>query len=405
MADVAPRVPTERLVVRIEPVPLESDRLSWRDRWLGLRDLFLAGAGFQRFASTFALTRPIARRRATALFDLCAGFVYSQVLLACVKLELFELLACGPLGVDELASRLSLPPDSTRLLLEAATSLHLVQKRSRARYGLGPLGAALLGNPGVIAMVRHHAMLYDDLKDPLALLRHETAGQLARYWPYAGTPAPSGLTRDDVTPYTTLMAQSQPMIANEVLAAHSFRDHRCLLDVGGGNGAFLGAVAQKYPKLRGILFDLPAVAEQAAERFRAAGLASRAIAIGGSFLSDPLPEGADIVSLVRILHDHDDAAVMTLLRAVHAALPVDGTLLVAEPLAGIRGVEPIADAYFAFYLLAMGSGRPRRFERLREMLADAGFADVALKPAGMPMLTSVVTARKREGKVTAQNVN
>ena len=50
-----------------------------------------SGAGRRRFP----LTRPIARRRARELFDLCAGFVYSQVLLACVRLRLFEILAEG----------------------------------------------------------------------------------------------------------------------------------------------------------------------------------------------------------------------------------------------------------------------------------------------------------------------
>jgi demethylspheroidene O-methyltransferase len=141
------------------------------------------------------------------------------------------------------------------------------------------------------------------------------------------------------------------------------------------------------------LFDLPAVAEQASERFRSADLSSRAVAIGGSFLTDRLPEGADVISLVRVIHDHDDADVINLLRAIHQALPGNGTLLIAEPISGIRGHEPIGDAYFAFYLLAMGSGRPRSFERLREMLNQSGFADVSLRPANMPMLSSVITAR------------
>lgn len=395
MADVAQRVTTMQHV-----------RLSWRDRMLSWRDGILSNSRFQLFAGSFVLTRPIARRRAQALFDLCAGFVYSQILQACVQLNLFETLARGPLGADELAARLSLPPESMRLLCNAAVSLQLIQQRSGDRYGLGPLGAALLGNPGVVAMIRHHQMLYQDLTDPLALLRHESgAGQLARYWPYAGTTAPSDLTGDVVTPYTTLMAQSQPMIAAEVLSAFSFAGHRCLLDVGGGNGAFLSAVAKKYPKLQLVLFDLPAVAGQASARFRDEGLASRANAVGGSFLSDPLPRGADIISLVRILHDHDDDRVMTLLRAAYAALPPSGSLLVVEPLSGTRGSEPIADAYFAVYLLAMGSGRPRSFERLHVMLTQSGFAEILLKPAGMPMLTRVIIARKMSGEVDTKNVN
>lgn len=366
----------------------------------------LSNAGFQRFAGSFALTRPIARRRANALFDLCAGFVYSQILFACVKLDVFNQLAQMPRSVDELAERIGLSVESTRLLLDAAVSLQLAQKRSRDRYGLGSRGAALLGNPGVIAMIQHHAMLYDDLRDPVALLRGEPGGgRLAGFWPYAGTARPSDLIPDAVTPYTDLMAQSQPMIAHQVLSRDAFNGRRCLLDIGGGNGAFLSLVARRYPKLRCVLFDLPAVADQACARFQDEGLWARAVAIGGSFIHDPLPEGADIVSLIRILHDHNDDVVMHLLRAIHAVLPAGGMLLIAEPLAGSRGSEPIGDAYFAFYLRAMGSGRPRTFARLHEMLTEAGFAAIALQPADMPMLTSVVTARKMSAEIDTEYVN
>jgi demethylspheroidene O-methyltransferase len=371
-----------------------SPHLSLYDRLLGARDSILANPGFQRFAGTFALTRPIARRRAGALFDLCAGFVYSQILLACVRLKLFDHLAEGPVSAADLSSRLSLPVDSTTLLLDAAASLKLAQRRSGNRYGLGPLGAALMGNPGVVAMIEHHAMLYGDLRDPVALLRGETEeGALASYWPYAKGGKPAALGHDAIAPYTALMSASQPMIAQQVLHSYSFRAHRCLLDVGGGDGAFLSAVAAKAPNLRCVLFDLPAVADEASKRFRCEGLSSRAVAIGGSFLTDRLPEGADIVSLVRVIHDHDDACVMALLRAIRCALPDSGTLLIAEPMSGVQGAEPIGDAYFAFYLLAMGSGRPRTFSRLQEMLRDAGFTEIALRPASMPLLTSIVTAR------------
>jgi len=371
-----------------------SSRQSLPDRLLGLRDAILANPTFQRFAGTFPLTRPIARRRADALFDLCAGFVYSQVLFACVQLRLFDLLATGPLEAGELSSRLALPEDSTLRLLDAAVSLKLLQRRSAGRYGLGPLGASLIGNPGVIAMIEHHAMLYRDLRDPVALLRGcAGAALLAAYWPYASGDKQAELSREAVASYTALMAASQPMIAQQVLSAYSFRAHRSLLDVGGGDGSFVAAVARHAPKLRSMVFDLPAVAEQASERFRKAGLSSRAVAIGGNFLVDRLPEGADIVSLVRVVHDHDDDNVMTLLHAIHRVLPVNGTLLIAEPISGVRGHEPIGDAYFAFYLMAMGSGRPRTFERLREMLNEADFADISLRPAAMPMLTSVITAR------------
>lgn len=368
-------------------------QLSLRDRLLGWRDGILSSSRFQRFAGAFPLTRPIARKRARALFDLCAGFVYSQVLLACVRLRLFERLAEGPLSAADLAPRLSLSLESTVLLLNAATSLKLIQKRSGNRYGLGPLGAALLGNPGVAAMVDHHAMFYEDLSDPVAMLRGKSGALLANYWPYAAKDKAAALSHDEVAPYTALMSTSQPMIAQQVIDAYEFRKHRCLLDVGGGDGAFLSAVGAHASDLRMVLFDLPAVADRASERFRTSGLSKRAVAIGGSFLTDRLPEGADIVSLVRIIHDHDDDDVMTLLRAVRRVLPDHGTLLIAEPTSGLRGTEPISDAYFAFYLMAMGSGRPRTFAQIDAMLQASGFCSAKSLPSQIPLLTSVIVTR------------
>ncbi|NVN84828.1 MAG: methyltransferase [Rhodopseudomonas sp.] len=371
--------------------------LSFSDRLLGLRDSILSNPRFQRFAAIFPLTRGVARRRAGVMFDLVAGFVYSQVLFACVQLKLFDHLAAGPLSAEDLALRLSLPLDSTRLLLDAAESLQLVQRRSQGRYGLGQLGAELRGNQSVTALVEHHALLYRDLQDPIALLRGPGGGgELAAYWAYARDGQAADLSGAAVAPYTALMAASQPMIAVEVLHVYSFRDCRCLLDVGGGDGAFLAAVAAQLPELHCILFDLPAVAAKAAERFRSSGLSARATAVGGSFLTDPLPQGADLVSLVRVLHDHDDAEVMTLLRAVHQALPDNGKLLVAEPIAGTSGAESMAGAYFAFYLRAMGSGKARSFERLRDLLEQAGFGEIQLRPGPMPLVASIITAVKRQ---------
>lgn len=375
------------------PSAHRSEPLSWHDRLLDVRDSILANPRFQRFAAAFPLTRPIARRRAGALFDLCAGFVYSQILLACVRLRLLDQLADAPKSAALLSSRLSMPLEKTTLLLDAAVSLRLLQRRSGGRYGLGPLGAALRGNPGVTAMIEHHAMLYADLDDPVALLRGQRApGQLAHYWPYAGRDK-SDLSSAAIAPYTALMSASQPMIAQQIIAAYSFLGHRRLLDVGGGDGSFLSAVAAHAPNLRLVLFDLPAVADKASDRFRSSGLSSRSVAMGGNFLTDRLPDGADVVSLVRVIHDHSDADAMTLLRKVRRTLPDRGTLVLAEPISGERGAEPIADAYFAFYLLAMGSGRPRSFERLREMLAEAGFSDIIRLPTRMPMLATVITAR------------
>jgi demethylspheroidene O-methyltransferase len=366
----------------------------WRDRLLGWRDRLLASERFQRWAVAFPLTRPLARRRSRALFDLVAGFVYSQVLLACVRLGLFEMLRDGPLPAAILAARMSLRPESAARLLAAAASLGLLQRRADGRFGLGPHGAALLGNPSVSAMIEHHALLYADLTDPVALLRGEQTTRLSTYWPYAGTDRPDRLEAAAVAPYSALMAATQQFIAGEVLDAYKIGRHRCLLDVGGGEGAFLAAAAARAPKLHVKLFDLPAVAARAQARFAALGLSGRAEAVGGSFLTDSLPAGADIISIVRVLHDHEDDVVHIILKSAYAALPPGGTLLVAEPMAGTEGAEPVGDAYFGFYLMAMGTGRAREAAELAEMLGHAGFTGVRQVPTHSPLLTRLLVARK-----------
>ncbi len=367
---------------------------SWSDRALELRNRLLASPRFQRWAARFPLTRRVARRRARSVFDLCAGFVYSQVLFACVRLELFDVLVQGPQTLPVLASRLSLSPEAAARLLDAAASLDLVERRSGGRYGLGPLGAVVRGNPAIAAMVEHHPLLYADLADPVSLLRGKTEHtELARYWSYARAAEPGALGAEDVAPYSTLMSASQPLVADLVLDAYAFDRHRCLLDVGGGDGTFLAAAAARAPHLQMVLFDLPAVAERARARFEAEGLSGRARAVGGDFFCDALPTGADVVSLVRVVHDHDDEPALALLRAVRRILPEDGVLLLAEPLAGTAGAEPIGDAYFGFYLWAMGAGRARTHRELADLLEEAGFGDVRLVATRMPLQAQLVVAR------------
>lgn len=375
-------------------VPPEADSVkSWQDRWCAWRDRTLASPAFQRWAGAFPLTRPMARRRARGLFDLVAGFVYSQVLLACVRLRLFQVLAEGPQTVRQLATRLSLPEDATERLVVAAVSLRLVERRSGGRFGLGPLGAPLVGDTAISAMVEHHAALYADLRDPVALLRGQVENPaLAQYWPYAAEHGSAAMAAQRVGEYSALMSASQPLISAQILAAYPFGKHRCLLDVGGGEGTFLTAVAVQAPHLKLMLFDLPPVVELARACLASAGLADRATAIGGSFFDDPLPTGADIVTLVRVLFDHSDERALAILRAARQAISADGTLLIAEPMAGTPGAEAMGDAYFGFYLLAMGKGRARTAADLTALLQAAGFSSVRLLATHMPLQTQVLLA-------------
>jgi demethylspheroidene O-methyltransferase len=361
------------------------------------RDRLLASPRFHRFAAAFWPTRLVARRRAAALFDLCAGFVYSRVLGAVVRTRLLERLAEGPAEAERLAALTGLPGEAVERLLLAAAGLGLVERRTAGRWGLGARGAELLATPGLPAMIAHHELLYADLADPLALLcRPPGTARLARHWPYARAADPTALSAEEVGPYSALMAATQPMVAAELLGLRPLRRARRLLDVGGGEGAFLAAVAARFPKLELVLFDLPAVAERARARLAAAGLAERVRVVGGDFRRDPLPGGCDVASLVRILHDHDDTTVLELLRAVRAALLPGGTVLIAEPLADTPGAERVG-TYFTLYLAAMGSGRPRRADELVELLRRAGFVRPRLHRTRLPLIARVLSARRDRG--------
>lgn len=316
------------------------------------------------------------------------------MLLAVVRLRLCERLANGPADLEDLVAATSLPREGLERLLLAAAGLGLVERRGPGRWGLGARGAELLATPGLSAMIEHHAVLYADLADPVALLRRSSGeAGLARYWPYASVDEAAALSAEQVAPYSALMAATQPMVAAEVLATWPFGRIRRLVDVGGGEGVFLEAVARHFSDLELVLFDLPAVAERARARLASAGLSERVRIVGGDFRRDPLPEGCDGASLVRILHDHDDRTVLDLLRAVRSALVPGGTVLVVEPLAEMPGAERVG-AYFALYLAAMGRGRPRREEELLELLDRAGFVRPRRHATRLPLIASVVSARR-----------
>ncbi len=366
------------------------EAMTLRERWSRWRNRLVGNPRFQAFALRAPLVRMIGRARARRLFDLTAGFVASQALSAALGTGLLARLADGAAGPDELGRATGLDGDALACLLVAAEGLGLVERLGDGRAMLGTTGAELLANPGIAAMVAHHQLLWADLADPQAFLaRPPGGGALARFWPYASGGAPGSA---DAGPYSRLMAASQPLVAAQALAAHDFGRHACLMDVGGGEGAFLEAVADRHPGLRLMLFDLPAVAARARDRLSPL-LGERVSVVAGDFRADPLPRGADAISLVRILHDHDDGVAAALLRKVHDALPPGGTLLVCEPMAGTASA-PSVGTYFAFYLRAMGSGRPRTARELAGMCRAAGFGAVREAAVPLPLAARMLVARR-----------
>ncbi len=366
-------------------------------RWISRRNRVFANPRFQHWAARLPLIRRIARSRAKGAFDLLAGFAYSQVLRACVEGEVFAVLADGPVSAAEVGKRTGLSQHAALTLLRAARPLRLAEEAGPDHWMLGEQGAVFAANAGVQAMVRHHRLLYEDLSDPLALLRSDRREPtaLSRYWSYAGALHGTGERGKDTAEYSALMAASQHFVADEVLASVSFRGVESLLDVGGGHGAFLRHIGAAWPGLRLGLFDLPEVAAAAHGILAAAPDAPQVQCHGGNFFTDPVPPGYAMVSLVRILHDHDDEPALALLANIRRSLAPGARLLIAEPMAQVPGAEPMGDAFFGLYLWAMGSGRPRSAAEITRMALAAGFASARPVATAQPVNASVVFAQVR----------
>ena len=94
------------------------------------------------------------------------------------------------------------------------------------------------------------------------------------------------------------------------------------------------------------------------------------------------------------MHDHDDESALAILGAARRALDGGGSVLVAEPMAETPGAEPIGDAYFGFYLLAMGRGKVRSASAIAELLQKTGFGPARSLITPRPLLASAVIAQK-----------
>ena len=372
-----------------------AERPSWRQQWDQRLDRWMTSAAFYRWAISNPLTRWVTRRRAAKLFELMAGFVHSQVLLACVRLQVFEWLREQPRSLSQLAQHCRMPAAAMQRLLQSAMALQLIEQRGPDSYGLGALGAPVAADPGLRLMIEHNAVLFDDMRDPLALLRDEMQPHMQAYWPYMNGDNPQGWEAEKVARYSELMSASQRFVIEELLASYDFSVHRQVLDIGGGKGGWVMALAQHVPGLHLHLMDLPPVAALAAERMEQAGLSARVTVHAGSFISNALPKGADLVTLVRVAHDHPDAVVKALLQKIYQTLPSGGRLLLAEPMAQPAGEPPVGDAYFHFYLLAMGSGRLRTPAELRGFMIEAGFESVEPVANPMPLHTRMLLGQKR----------
>jgi O-methyltransferase len=163
-----------------------------------------------------------------------------------------------------------------------------------------------------------------------------------------------------------------------MLDAYDFSGIHALADIGGGNGSLISAVLHRYPKLKGILFDLGHVVGRARENLNASGIGDRCSIIEGSFF-ESVPVGADAYLFRHIIHDWTDEQSIHILNNCRKAIPDTGRLLIVEAVVP-RGNESSLAKVFDMTMLVFPGGIERTQEEYRFLFEQAGFKLNSITP-------------------------
>jgi hypothetical protein len=154
------------------------------------------------------------------------------------------------------------------------------------------------------------------------------------------------------------------------LARGGWEDVHTLVDVGGGTGAMLAELLRAQPHLRGTLVDLPGPVTRSREIFEAAGVNDRVTSVAQSFF-DPLPAGADVYLLRKVLNDWPDRETVEILRCCADAARPSGTVV------AIGGVVPDGTPRPLSVEMLLVGGRTNTLAEFRELAQEAGLEVVA----------------------------
>jgi hypothetical protein len=179
-----------------------------------------------------------------------------------------------------------------------------------------------------------------------------------------------------------------------VLERYDFGGIGTLVDVGGGGGHLVAALLEKYPKLRGVVFDRSEVVESARGRERPAAVASRLTYAGGSMF-ESVPPGGDAYVLKLILHNWDDARCATILRNVCARLTPDGRVIAIDTvLPPLGDVADVPSKLLDLNMLLLLPGKERTRVEWEALFRAAGLAITALIPVPDAFNIFVIEGRR-----------
>ena len=316
-----------------------------------------------------------------ALRRLVNGYQVTQAVHVAVKLGIGDLLADGPRTSDDLAAATGAHPDALYRLLRALAGVGVFREEAERRFGLTELGSGLRSDAPE-SLVGWAAFVGEPYqRQAWGALEHSvrTGENAFRYvhgtdsWTYrARHPELSA-------GFDRAMADLSRQVAGAVLAAYDFGRFGTIIDVGGGNGAFLAAILAKHPATCGVLFDQPHVVAGAPPLLAAAGVADRCAVAEGSFF-EAVPAGGDAYLLKAILHDWEDEQCVEILRVCRRAMAEGAALLIVEREPGPPNAAP--DGKFSDLNKLVGpGGRERTHGEYAALFAAAGFRYVGIAPS------------------------
>jgi hypothetical protein len=177
--------------------------------------------------------------------------------------------------------------------------------------------------------------------------------------------------------FSRAMEGTTRIVEAALLASWTPPPFELAVDIGGSRGTLLSALLARAPEARGILFDLPGIADSVRS-----GLPDRIEAVGGNFF-ESVPEG-DLYLLKLILHDWTDEQSLAILRSIRAAIRPGGRVAIVETLLPEQ-VEPHPGYLFDLNMMVMTGGRERSAAEFGALLEQTGFRLESVTPTPTPM--------------------
>lgn len=193
------------------------------------------------------------------------------------------------------------------------------------------------------------------------------------------------------TIFDQAMTSASAMFNPAIIRAYDFSSIETLVDIGGGQGAFLAAILQANPHLNGIVYDLPHVIEGTKSYLEKSGMQNRCQAIGGSFL-ESVPAGGDAYIMKNTLTNWDDQHATQILKNCYRVMPQGGKLLIVQSVIASGNQPDLGKFTDLEMLLATSGGRERSALEFKQVLNTAGFQLTRILPTQCP--SSIIEAIK-----------